>query len=97
MRFIDELRFQVSFFLSLVPIALDILKFLGFALFHRITGTDPDSPKTFPSIHSLPSPKLNDSRPYALMRAAHPYRAPGRNDSRAPCPALNTMANHGYL
>jgi len=25
------------------------------------------------------------------------YQAPGPNDGRSPCPALNTLANHGYL
>jgi hypothetical protein len=25
------------------------------------------------------------------------YRPPGLGDDRAPCPALNSMANHGYL
>ncbi|KAM5532513.1 hypothetical protein V8D89_013800 [Ganoderma adspersum] len=29
--------------------------------------------------------------------ASHPYVPPGPNDSRAPCPGLNTLANHGYL
>jgi hypothetical protein len=31
---------------------------------------------------------------------AHEFRAPkteGIKDSRSPCPALNTLANHGYL
>jgi hypothetical protein len=27
----------------------------------------------------------------------HHYVAPGKDDSRSPCPALNTLANHGYL
>ncbi|EPQ59848.1 Cloroperoxidase, partial [Gloeophyllum trabeum ATCC 11539] len=27
----------------------------------------------------------------------HPYIPRGATDSRAPCPALNTLANHGYL
>ncbi|KAK0544806.1 hypothetical protein OC846_005226 [Tilletia horrida] len=27
----------------------------------------------------------------------HPYKAPGPNDIRGPCPGLNTLANHGYL
>ncbi|KDQ54672.1 hypothetical protein JAAARDRAFT_135350 [Jaapia argillacea MUCL 33604] len=27
----------------------------------------------------------------------HEFRAAGVGDSRAPCPALNTLANHGYL
>jgi len=25
------------------------------------------------------------------------YQASGPNDSRSPCPALNALANHGYL
>ncbi|KAG9293452.1 hypothetical protein G9A89_009176 [Geosiphon pyriformis] len=29
---------------------------------------------------------------------AHPeWKAPGPNDKRSPCPALNSLANHGYL
>lgn len=28
---------------------------------------------------------------------ANPYAAPGANDCRSPCPALNTLANHGLL
>ncbi|KAL9710723.1 hypothetical protein Ac2012v2_006259 [Leucoagaricus gongylophorus] len=27
----------------------------------------------------------------------HPYIQPGSSDSRSPCPALNTLANHGYI
>jgi len=27
----------------------------------------------------------------------HPYIPPTKGDSRSPCPALNTLANHGYL
>jgi hypothetical protein len=27
----------------------------------------------------------------------HPFIAPGPGDMRGPCPALNTLANHGYL
>ncbi|GJC87646.1 putative sterigmatocystin biosynthesis peroxidase stcC [Colletotrichum liriopes] len=29
--------------------------------------------------------------------AEHTWRAPGGNDRRAPCPLLNSLANHGYL
>ena len=25
------------------------------------------------------------------------YQPPGPDDSRSPCPALNALANHGYL
>lgn len=27
----------------------------------------------------------------------HPFIAPGPNDQRGPCPAMNTLANHGYI
>jgi hypothetical protein len=32
-----------------------------------------------------------------LLDAHHPYRAPGPGDTRGPCPAMNTLANHGYI
>lgn len=30
-----------------------------------------------------------------IFDADHPYRAPGPDDIRGPCPGLNTLANHG--
>lgn len=30
-------------------------------------------------------------------RQAHPYRPSRPGDDRSPCPALNALANHGYL
>ncbi|CAG8835038.1 22518_t:CDS:2, partial [Racocetra persica] len=29
--------------------------------------------------------------------STHEWQAPGPDDKRSPCPALNTLANHGYL
>ncbi|KAJ7217427.1 Chloroperoxidase [Mycena rebaudengoi] len=29
--------------------------------------------------------------------ADHPFIAPGPNDQRGPCPAMNILANHGYI
>ncbi|KAL0580996.1 hypothetical protein V5O48_000990 [Marasmius crinis-equi] len=29
--------------------------------------------------------------------SANPWKAPGPNDLRSPCPGLNTLANHGFL
>ncbi|KAJ7627235.1 Chloroperoxidase [Roridomyces roridus] len=29
--------------------------------------------------------------------AAHPFIAPGPDDQRGPCPAMNILANHGYI
>lgn len=31
------------------------------------------------------------------LETHHHYIAPGPEDSRSPCPALNVLANHGYL
>ncbi|KAI1139076.1 Cloroperoxidase [Hypoxylon sp. FL0543] len=30
-------------------------------------------------------------------QSGHPWKAPGPNDFRGPCPMLNTLANHGFL
>lgn len=32
-----------------------------------------------------------------LSGANHPYQTPSENEQRSPCPALNTLANHGFL
>jgi hypothetical protein len=33
----------------------------------------------------------------ALTEADYPFQVPGPDDLRSPCPALNSMANHGIL
>ncbi|KAA8913359.1 Chloroperoxidase [Sphaerosporella brunnea] len=35
--------------------------------------------------------------PKISTSGAHAWQAPGPNDKRGPCPALNSLANHGYL
>jgi len=54
-------------------------------------------------------PSLAFIIPFALSASAYPglrsrqdssantFQRPGTNDARGPCPALNTLANHGYL
>ncbi|KAI1089183.1 Cloroperoxidase [Rostrohypoxylon terebratum] len=37
------------------------------------------------------------SSAYAAPSNTAPWKAPGPNDVRAPCPMLNTLANHGFL
>ncbi|KZS95132.1 Cloroperoxidase [Sistotremastrum niveocremeum HHB9708] len=44
----------------------------------------------------LPAP-ATDTSIKPIPDADHPFKAPGPNDLRGPCPGLNTMANHGYL
>ncbi|KAL1700691.1 hypothetical protein EV121DRAFT_263887, partial [Schizophyllum commune] len=45
---------------------------------------------SIPHLHSASAPRVC---PFA---AKHGYCAPQKGDSRSVCPALNTMANHGY-
>jgi len=43
-------------------------------------------------------PKGFSSPPASPVKSdLHAFRPPGPTDSRCPCPALNTLANHGYL
>lgn len=49
---------------------------------------------TVTGAHPPPGPD-RDTSPRLVNDAAHPYRAPGSNDIRGPCPGLNTLASHG--
>ncbi len=43
---------------------------------------------------------MSDAKSYPLEKcpvSGHEYRAPQPGDSRSVCPALNAMANHGYM
>ncbi|KAJ2915988.1 heme-thiolate peroxidase, partial [Candolleomyces efflorescens] len=42
-------------------------------------------------------PKDAQGKTCPVTGATHEYRPPQEGDSRSPCPALNTMANHGYI
>ncbi|KZS95533.1 Cloroperoxidase [Sistotremastrum niveocremeum HHB9708] len=42
-------------------------------------------------------PRSTDVGLKLVPDADHPFVAPGPGDMRGPCPALNTLANHGYL
>lgn len=44
--------------------------------------------------HPPPGPNPNTSS-FLVNDDAHPYRSPGPNDIRGPCPGLNTLASHG--
>ncbi|KIK65154.1 hypothetical protein GYMLUDRAFT_71040 [Collybiopsis luxurians FD-317 M1] len=39
----------------------------------------------------------SDSSSAQIDWSAHQWEAPGPNDSRGPCPGLNTLANHAFL
>ncbi|KAF7314220.1 Cloroperoxidase [Mycena kentingensis (nom. inval.)] len=42
-------------------------------------------------------PQATDTGVKHIPDAAHPFIAPGLSDQRGPCPAMNTLANHGYI
>ncbi|KAJ7615745.1 Chloroperoxidase [Mycena polygramma] len=42
-------------------------------------------------------PRQTDTGTKRVPDADHPFIAPGPNDMRGPCPAMNTLANHGYI
>ncbi|KAJ6593383.1 Chloroperoxidase [Mycena capillaripes] len=42
-------------------------------------------------------PQATETGLKQIPDAAHPFIAPGPNDQRGPCPAMNTLANHGYI
>ncbi|KAJ7870834.1 Chloroperoxidase [Mycena olivaceomarginata] len=42
-------------------------------------------------------PRQTDTGTKRVPDADHPFIAPGSNDMRGPCPAMNTLANHGYI
>ncbi|EKM77850.1 hypothetical protein AGABI1DRAFT_76879 [Agaricus bisporus var. burnettii JB137-S8] len=44
-----------------------------------------------------PPGPLSDSGTKLVNDDLHPYIAPGENDIRGPCPALNALASHGYI
>jgi len=50
----------------------------------------------FPIVGAQPiPPPPTDVGAKLVNDAAHPYIAPGPNDMRGPCPAMNSLANHG--
>ncbi|KAJ7647750.1 Chloroperoxidase [Roridomyces roridus] len=42
-------------------------------------------------------PQATETGLKQIPDAAHPFIAPGPDDQRGPCPAMNTLANHGFI
>ncbi|KAJ6605205.1 Chloroperoxidase [Mycena vulgaris] len=42
-------------------------------------------------------PRQTDTGTKRIPDDDHPFIAPGPSDQRGPCPAMNTLANHGYI
>lgn len=61
----------------------------------------PDFPTYYPPLPSdhppLPPHSHADNSKKCPFAATHEFCPPQEGDVRSPCPALNTMANHGYM
>ncbi|KAF8576105.1 Cloroperoxidase [Ramaria rubella] len=58
------------------------------------------TPEPNPSLQNLKEPILEGNitpRVAKPVECPHAFRPPAGQESRGPCPALNTLANHGYL
>ena len=92
--FIDNLKFYVKFTYTLVTsLPKTALVFLFYTIFHQLLGVDP-APKR--AVANAFKRDLKKPCPYARALGSHEYIAPAPG-TRSPCPALNVMANHGYL
>ncbi|KAL5507570.1 hypothetical protein ACEPAH_7026 [Sanghuangporus vaninii] len=104
MSLTSSLEFHILFLRDSIPIMFDTIKFFLFSVLYKLLRIDPGADSTFFSLASLPSPggRMRKPCPYANAGGVgdlglHEFREPGPNDYRSPCPALNTMANHGYI
>ena len=52
-------------------------------------------PTLHPRSFTPPPDPLNDTSVKLVNDQQHPYIPPGLDDIRGPCPAMNTLANHG--
>lgn len=85
----DDVSFFVKFTLETIAMPGRILQYFFFTFVYYVLGVDPKANEVFSSVRK--------PCPYASGLDDHSYRAPGPGDARSPCPALNVMANHGYL
>ncbi|KAL5485471.1 hypothetical protein ACEPAI_8113 [Sanghuangporus weigelae] len=106
MSLVSSLKFHILFFRDSIPIMLNTVKFFFLSVLYKLLRIDPGADSTFFSLASLPLPggRTRKPCPYASANAngvgdlgLHEFREPGPNDYRSPCPALNAMANHGYI
>lgn len=72
----------------------------AFPAYRSLGGLSGEQLETIvPRLHvahlETPPGPLNDSSTKLVNDAAHRFRAPGPHDAQGPCPALNTLANHG--
>ncbi|KAF7309995.1 Cloroperoxidase [Mycena indigotica] len=72
-----------------------LLTFLSFSALVFASTTNVQDGQTGTLI-VLP-PQATDTGTKQIPDADHPFIAPGAEDQRGPCPAMNTLANHGYI
>ncbi|KAF7309085.1 Cloroperoxidase [Mycena kentingensis (nom. inval.)] len=75
--------------------SLSFFVFAAIALAVRVAALDVQDGQTG-VVMGLP-PLPTDTSLKRIPDAAHPFVAPRPDDQRGPCPAMNTLANHGYI
>ncbi|KAF8888455.1 heme-thiolate peroxidase [Gymnopilus junonius] len=83
-------------------LALQICAVNAFPAYQSLAGlTREELDVVIPTLKFVPPPSppgpLADDSTKLVNDAAHPFIAPRSSDQRGPCPALNTLASHGYL
>lgn len=73
--------------------SLNMMKSIIFATTFYIVAVSAMQAFEIPKPYTPPGP----SSPMQTFEIPHPYIPPGPDDYRSPCPALNILANHGYL
>jgi hypothetical protein len=88
-------------FASFVALALSLaastLAFPAYGSLGGMSQRDIDAimPTLKPAKARLPPPPLKFNGTKLVNDAKHPWKAPGSDDLRGPCPGLNTLASHG--
>ncbi|KIJ40007.1 hypothetical protein M422DRAFT_257069 [Sphaerobolus stellatus SS14] len=89
-------KFSVLILIAAVRLAVAL------PAFESLVGLSERDINEYISLHGvaeIPNPPLPlaDGGIKLVNDPAHPFIAAGPNDIRGPCPALNTLASHGYL
>ncbi|KIJ37979.1 hypothetical protein M422DRAFT_177141 [Sphaerobolus stellatus SS14] len=91
-------RFTAFLILSLVRLAVAILSYESLAGFDEREINEFVTRNGVAHIPNPPAPLPAGQDGLKLVNdPAHPFIAAGPTDIRSPCPALNTLASHGYL
>lgn len=97
---LDKATFLAGIARACPALLVSTILYFTYNALHVLCRSDPDAKSTLPFTPppvSLLDDRLPKGHPYIAPRLCDSSECPGHCDSRSPCPALNTLANHGYL